>query len=199
MIKAFLFDYDGVISQGVDVRWPSMRLAENLGTTEDAAAELIKQVWAPYSRGQISDDELWQIIEQNHGQPISEQQRDIWFSWEQLKPLPIMLDRIRALKEAGFKVGVLTNVFRGTKQIIEDGGGYKAFDFVIASCDVGHRKPEPEIYQLALQELGDMEPSNVVFLDDREVNVDAARALGFQGIFVSDHQTALAEIDRLLN
>jgi putative hydrolase of the HAD superfamily len=54
-------------------------------------------------------------------------------------------------------------------------------DCFLSSCYVGKRKPDPSIYRLALDVL-QRDPEEVVFVDDREGNVEAARTLGIRGI-----------------
>ena len=62
------------------------------------------------------------------------------------------------------------------------------------------RKPDPRIFELALTELGGVDPGRSVFLDDYLGNVEAARRVGMFGILVeSDPAGALAELDRLLD
>jgi HAD superfamily hydrolase (TIGR01509 family) len=72
------------------------------------------------------------------------------------------------------------------------------FDEVVDSSAVGFRKPEPEIFNLALGRLR-VTAAEAVLLDDMEVNVTAARALGLHAIQVGvDEGPALGELDRLL-
>jgi FMN phosphatase YigB (HAD superfamily) len=56
-------------------------------------------------------------------------------------------------------------------------------------------KPEPEIFLQTLAGMGE-EPGDVLFLDDREENIDAARALGIQSIHYSSPEQAQCEIDQ---
>ena len=56
------------------------------------------------------------------------------------------------------------------------------FEIVIDSAGVGHRKPEPGIYELAMQRLGIVEPSTVLFIDDFEWNVAGATDIGMVGL-----------------
>ena len=51
----------------------------------------------------------------------------------------------------------------------------------IASCDVGLRKPDPQIYQLALQRAG-VRASEAIYIDDRPELVEAGRAVGLAAI-----------------
>ncbi len=71
------------------------------------------------------------------------------------------------------------------------------FDHVIDSSEVGMRKPDPRIFELALDKLG-AQPSRTVFLDDFQGNLDGAGRLGIQGVLVeNDYQQALAQVRSL--
>lgn len=76
------------------------------------------------------------------------------------------------------------------------GGGLLAgrFEQVWASCHLGARKPEPEFYRRLLGALG-LPPAAVVFVDDREVNVEAARAAGLRGVRFEDADTLRASLE----
>ncbi|QSQ20397.1 HAD family phosphatase [Pyxidicoccus parkwayensis] len=54
------------------------------------------------------------------------------------------------------------------------------FDSVVLSCEVGHVKPEPEIYRRALEDVG-CAPHEAAFFDDLQEFVDAANGLGLRG------------------
>jgi putative hydrolase of the HAD superfamily len=56
----------------------------------------------------------------------------------------------------------------------------RRFDAVVMSCEVGHVKPEPAIFRLALEGVG-CAPHEAAFFDDLPEFVDAARALGLSG------------------
>jgi epoxide hydrolase-like predicted phosphatase len=59
------------------------------------------------------------------------------------------------------------------------------FDLVMLSNEVGLAKPDPAIFELAL-ELLDLPPHRTIFLDDLAVNVAAAQALGMYGLVHTD-------------
>lgn len=71
------------------------------------------------------------------------------------------------------------------------------FDAVIESSKVGVRKPEPKFYQMAC-EIMEVQPENVVFLDDLGVNLKPARAMGMQTIKVTSADQALGELEAIL-
>ena len=116
---------------------------------------------------------------------------------DQRQPL---VQRVRALRQEGYTTGIITN------NVKEFGDGWRSlipvdelFNFIVDSSSVGIRKPDPRIFQLALAQLGDVSAGEVLFLDDYQANVDAARALGLQAMLVGpDVLTDIETLDGLL-
>jgi epoxide hydrolase-like predicted phosphatase len=112
----------------------------------------------------------------------------------------VVTEKVRSLRAAGIRTGIITNNVREYadrwRQMIPV---HELFDDVIDSSAVGVRKPNPEIFQLALRRLGVTRPDAAVFLDDFAPYVDAARSLGLHGILVDeDPRGALAALDAIL-
>ncbi|MBW2426459.1 MAG: HAD family phosphatase [Deltaproteobacteria bacterium] len=108
-----------------------------------------------------------------------------------------MLEAIRRLRDAGLKVGALTNNWSHTKPSGASDGTRAVrthFDVFIESSVVGLRKPDPRIYALAC-ELLETVAEAVVFLDDIGHNLKPARALGMTTIKVESAQPALRELE----
>ncbi len=59
------------------------------------------------------------------------------------------------------------------------------FDVIVDSSEVGLRKPDPAIYELALERIGGVAPESALFLDDHPNNVRAAERLGIRGLLVT--------------
>lgn len=89
-----------------------------------------------------------------------------------------VLERLAASEKVD--LGMLNNEARELNDYrIEEFGFRGYFDFFFSSCYVGLRKPSAQIYRLALDVL-QCEPSEVVFIDDRAGNVEAAAGLGIR-------------------
>ncbi|MFV8257894.1 HAD family hydrolase [Bdellovibrio bacteriovorus] len=69
----------------------------------------------------------------------------------------------------------------------------KRFDRILTSFELGHRKPDSEIYMAAATEVG-LSPSEIVFIDDSPANVDAAGHLGFRSFHSVNSVPATLEI-----
>jgi putative hydrolase of the HAD superfamily len=70
-------------------------------------------------------------------------------------------------------------------------------DEVILSCEAGYAKPDPRIYELALQRL-DAAPADALFVDDTGEHVVAAQSLGLAGHVHVDSAGTIAAIERFL-
>ena len=102
----------------------------------------------------------------------------------------------KQLKASGMPTALLTNnavEFREawSRTVPVD----ELFHHVIDSSEVGMRKPDPKIFELALERLGGVAAERAVFLDDYPGNIEAANRVGIRGILVTeDYLTALDEL-----
>jgi 2-haloacid dehalogenase len=105
-----------------------------------------------------------------------------------------VLDELRA---AGVPTYVLSNASAETwPHAVERFPFLSRFDGVLLSGEVGVAKPDPEIFDELCRRF-DLRPESTVFIDDRAVNVDAARALGFTAHHFSTAEALRAELVRL--
>jgi epoxide hydrolase-like predicted phosphatase len=108
-----------------------------------------------------------------------------------------MIAGLRALRREGVRMGLLSNSV-GEAAVYDRPLMAELFDAVVISSEVGLRKPDPEIYELATERLG-LPPSACVYVDDLGGNLKPARALGMATILHrGDADATLAEIRPLL-
>jgi epoxide hydrolase-like predicted phosphatase len=108
-----------------------------------------------------------------------------------------VVKRIVELRSEGIMTALLTNSFKEFRAHIESHVDFGIFDLVIDSSEVGHRKPEPEIYELTTKRLG-VAPERILYLDDFLSNVTGARDAGWDAIHVTGPQQALAALAEAL-
>lgn len=93
---------------------------------------------------------------------------------------------------------MITNAWRSVRPALERHWRIAdAFDPLVISAEVGLLKPDPGIYQLALQALG-LPAGRVLFVDDFAENVEGARAAGLQALQFTGPQAALGALRALL-
>jgi putative hydrolase of the HAD superfamily len=124
--------------------------------------------------------------------------KEVYF--EALKPNDPMIELMGDLRTRGYRMALLTNNVREWEPYwrsmlpVDD-----IFEVVVDSGFVGMRKPEPEIYELTLKRLGDgIGASDCLFVDDVEVNIQAARELGMTAVHFRESAQAIGEIESAL-
>jgi epoxide hydrolase-like predicted phosphatase len=118
--------------------------------------------------------------------------------FEHLHPNEPLIAYMRELRTRGYKLAICTNNVREWEQrwrakVPVD----EIFEVVVDSAFVGTRKPEPRIYELTLERLG-VDASATVFIDDVELNCQAAEALGIRSIWFRTNDQAIAELGSVL-
>lgn len=193
-----LFDYGGVMNSLPANGNISFRLAEVTGLEKEEAFSLIKDVWTPYSKGVISEREVWSHIENKSKKSIPQSKRGIWNKWQDAMPSAEMLQLIAELKADGYAVGLVSNSFPPTAEDIRKNNGYSMFDFTVISCDVGFVKPEKEIYEIALDKLGKIKPEEVIFIDDQERCIEGARNVGLRVVLAENPAQIKTSIEQII-
>ena len=115
------------------------------------------------------------------------------FVFAQSKPFPEMIDLIRQTKARNsLKLAVVSNEGRElTEYRIRQFGLAEFVDFFVSSCFVHFRKPDTDIFRMAI-DLAQTPPEQTVYLDDRPLFVEVARTVGLHAI----HHTSYEETRR---
>ena len=103
---------------------------------------------------------------------------------------PAMVEALRRCHDRLRTALVTNNFVTAGERSAEVAAVFGHFDVIVESSKSGLRKPDPAIYQLVCRQL-EVEPSEVVFLDDLGVNLKPARQLGMTTIKVTDPDAAL--------
>ncbi|MFE2849746.1 HAD-IA family hydrolase [Streptomyces lavendulae] len=115
-----------------------------------------------------------------------------------LRPERSLIDAAAAAKRAGIKVGILSNSVGLTPWNLYDGYELDVlYDSVVISESHGLRKPDPELFEVALKQLG-LAADECVFVDDTEEYVQAAEKLGFAGVHAQQPEQTIARLEALL-
>jgi epoxide hydrolase-like predicted phosphatase len=154
-------------------------------------------------RGELSeraflDDLEWALESELGHRPTLHGFREIYF--DALHPNEPMLSLMGDLRSRGFRMALLTNNVREWEELwraklpVDD-----IFEVVVDSAWVGMRKPDPQIYLLTVERLGGCDPAGCLFVDDNELNINAARELGMQAVHFRSNEQAIPEIRGLLS
>ena len=193
-IRTVVFDIGNVLT---DFAWKEFLAAK--GHDEAMIKRIAKATvesddWVEYDKGDLTNDEIIERFVENDPE-IGDQLRE---AFQNIDGIILKREKtvpwIKALQAAGYQVLYLSNF---SKQALE--GCREAMAFIdetdggILSYREHVVKPYPEIYHL-LEERYDLTPEKTVFIDDTEVNIKAARDLGWKGIVYKDFDQTVKEL-----
>lgn len=178
-IEHVIFDWGGVFSRrppGASARSLERRLGLERGTLGGFFKE---EAWVEVSTGRIAEDEFWKrVCAQFPNPPDDALSQRIWrhfFHHGLVRKGVIAI--AQELRSSGTGVSLLNNAGPSLRPLLAP--LLHLFDDVVISAEVGIRKPEAEIYALALERLH-LPGESVLFIDDFTHNVAAAREAGLQ-------------------
>lgn len=183
-IRAVILDYGQVLARCPTV--PEFgRMAEMFNVSFESFYELWEASRDVYDRGDLSAEEYWlRLAEQTKTtlapaqiEILRQVEIEIWAHTD-----PGMLDWLSQLHAAGFKTGLLSNMPLDLRAfVLANCQWMESFAFKTFSAEVRLIKPDLAIYEHTLRGLG-ATAAETLFVDDRETNIQAARALGMRAI-----------------
>ena len=193
----YLFDLTGVIISGGEPNtsdFNAATFAKTFGTT----SEQLKLAWfAPWGRfklGQCQEPEFWRDYLTGSGVLNPDVQIAASLYRELCAEIPGTKEILKGLKAGGARLAALNNTsHEWLKYWGEQFGINYYFSPIIASCEVGFAKPEPAFFEYALKAVG-VKANDVVFIDNQENHVQAARALGIKSILFENAEKLKSEL-----
>jgi putative hydrolase of the HAD superfamily len=183
-LKAVIFDYGEVLCHR-----PSAAEIEQLAGFFKISVDRLPALWDrnrhAYDRGDLTPQVYWTRLAEDAGTSLTARQleeicqldMDMWSN------VNIgMVEWARQLGSSGMKIGLLSNMHPAMVAHCRRLFAWlENFDFVTFSGEVRLVKPDAAIYEHTLRGLG-VKASETLFLDDREINVQAAQALGITAL-----------------
>jgi putative hydrolase of the HAD superfamily len=197
--KGLLVDFGGVLTTDVFASFEAFCEAEGL------APETVRDRFMndPTARGLLGDLETGKLTEEEFEPKfgaVLELAEDrhaglIDRLFGGMRADDAMLGAVGAAKRSGVRTGLLSNSWG--KGRYDRSRFPELFDGVVISGEVGLRKPEPRIYELAAEAVG-LEPGECVFVDDLPGNLKPARAIGMATVHHTSAEETIPQLERLL-
>jgi putative hydrolase of the HAD superfamily len=198
VVQAIIFDFGGVLVRTED-RKPRTVLAERLGMTYDELSALIFDSPSAIQamRGEISALEHWDEVRKSldlDAEGIEWVSTEFWAGDALDENLVNVLRGLRPR----YTTVLLSNAWDDLRPMIEEEWKIDdAFDRLVISAEIGMVKPDLQIYQWVIAELG-VDASQAVFVDDFIQNIEGANAAGMKTIHFQSPDQALQELRSLL-
>jgi epoxide hydrolase-like predicted phosphatase len=196
--RALLLDYGGVLTTPVTeslLAWERRQ-----GLKEREAIDVVRTAYGSDDGGLIGQLERGEVAPEDfelelaallRGQGVTLREPvDIREMVGNVDPLEPMWELARTARDRGVTVGLLSNswgMVSYPRQRLDE-----TFDVQVISAEVGLRKPDPAIFQLAVERVG-LPAAACAFVDDLEENVAVARSVGMHGVVCEGDARAVAD------
>jgi len=197
-IRAVVFDIGGVLEitpdLGLTEKWERL-----LHLKPGELNERMAGVWHAGSLGLCSEEQVLQSLKENLGMDpvqVDAFMHDVWE--EYLGELNVELAAYFSSLRPRYRTALLSNSFVGARTREQQRYHFDQLtDLIIYSHEVGIAKPDRRIYELTCERLG-VQPAQMIFLDDNEGHLKAAREFGIHAILFQNTLQAIADIEAVL-
>jgi|TARA_Y100000817_G_scaffold111548_1_gene87318 FMN phosphatase YigB (HAD superfamily) len=190
MIKTIFFDIGGVL---IDIH--PERTYQYLSDSADVEVSMVKESFPwdahdQYERGIMNNEDWFITYKESLPQPCCLKRSDFWNAWKLLLGEEKNTVNILEALNKQYSIWLLSNT--NPKHIQDEIEKRYLFPSLVNgavySFDVGVRKPEKEIYEIAMQR-ANANPQECLFIDDLLENIQAAKQIGIEGVhFISSEQ-----------
>lgn len=200
MVKAVIFDFDGVISDSEPCHFAASNKA-----LEQFGIQLTKEQYYTDYLG-FTDYELFESVGEKFNTDFNKtqieklvEQKAIFFE-QVIRQADHLIEGIpqliQMLKNSGIKVGIYSGALQGDIELmLEDSGFENCFDVIVSADDVEKGKPDPEGYLKALGKINEISnaqilPKECVVIEDSHWGIVAAKKAGMRVIAVTNSYPA---------
>ena len=183
-IKNVVFDLGGVVF----ARDPRKFEPEFIKFFSYILLPQMPKFWEEYDRGVVSYDEVVKSLAEYNACDVELAEKNLRRSILTQEAIPYTEALIRTLKDAQYKLYVLSNMSLEFIEFLREQPVYKYFDGEVVSCEEYVIKPDVEIYRRLVARYN-LNPTETLFIDDRKGNVETAINEGWQGFHFDARNT----------
>lgn len=195
--RAVLFDFGGVLAEeGFSDGLEALGREQHLPVADIAQAGMHVVYDSGYVTGQGAEADFWKLLRERTGLRGD----DAMLTKTILDGFvirPWILELVQRLRSLGYVTGILSDQTDWLDRLDASQHFYRCFDRVYNSYRLGKGKRDPSVFGDVAADLG-LPPSQILFIDDNDQNVERARSAGMHAIHYRDRKRFLDELDRWL-
>jgi putative hydrolase of the HAD superfamily len=176
------------------------RMAAIFGISGGHFMKLYERNRRQYDRGDLNAERYWFSFADEPGLGLRADQIPLLREWDVemwSNTDPLMIDWLKAVHQSGLRTALLSNMPDDMIARVRNSFSWIShFDYMVFSYEEHFTKPEAAIYERCIEELGTL-PEQTLFVDDRDVNVQAAQNLGIQAIRFESVRQLRAQLEEL--
>lgn len=196
-ITTLFLDIGGVLLTNGWDRNARTRAAAKFGLDCDEMNERHQLTFDTYEEGKLSLDEYLNRVVFYQERSFSREEFK-GFMYAQSQPFPEMIELMRGLKtQHGLQVAAVNN--EGRELSVYRAQQFKLgtfIDFFVSSCFVHYRKPDADMYRIAL-DIAQASPQQVVYIDDQPMFIEVAQGLEIRGILHKGYETTREALEAM--
>lgn len=192
---AIVFDFNGVIFGN-----PGFEFDRKISKVIGVSVKDFKTVYRRYNNsfniGLTSLEKLWS---------------DILSDFNKTSLLPEVLELVNSprvinqnvisiiknLKEKGYRLGIFSNFTKSGAQFIKNNSLITSlFDTIVISSEIALAKPNHDAYKYLINKL-DLPPQEIIFIDDSQINIDAAENIGIKSILFKNSPILKKQLSKI--
>lgn len=199
LIEALFMDNGGVLMTNGWDHTLRKKTAETFGIDYEEMDTRHRMIFEFYETGKMTFDEYlkWTVFFERRVFSLQDVKQ---FVFDAVRPYDEMIDFIKRMrKEHNLKIIMTSN--EGRELAVDRIRRFNLksfFDFFVVSSFVGCRKPDPELYRYAI-DLSQIEPSKIVYIDDRPLLIEVGKSLGLRGIHHKSVESTESALNLLLS
>jgi putative hydrolase of the HAD superfamily len=196
-VRAVVFDFGNVLClEQTQEDMKDMALVS--GIPHERFPELYWKLRPPYDRGDIDGPAYWKAVVGQQELALSRDQIATLIKLDSesiTRPNQGAVQWAELLHHEGFPLALLSNMpLELSRHVTKSFPSLSTFEYLIYSCDYGSIKPELALYQNCL-ELLKAAPQDILYLDDRAENVEAATRLGINSVLFDTVEIAASRVE----
>lgn len=177
MINSVIFDLFGTLIHLSRDTSPYRQLCQAVGSSRRIRESLV--VDAPT----LAD--FCDHLGVTHPSNLAEIQRDLESDIDSVSVFSDALHTLRSIRDRGLRVALISNLASPYKLAVDRLELESYFDVILYSCDLGIAKPNPDIYEAALSQLGATSECTLMVGDSQRSDVDGPMSCGIRGFLIN--------------
>jgi putative hydrolase of the HAD superfamily len=196
-VRVVVFDYGNVLC--LDQKPEDVKaMALVCGIADERFSELYWKLRPPYDRGDIDGTAYWTSVVRQQELHLSRDQIATLIKLDSesiTRPNQGAVQWAELLHRAGIRLALLSNMpFELSRYVTKSFQSLSRFECLIYSCDYRSIKPELAIYRNCL-ELLKAAPQDILYLDDRAENIEAAARLGINSVLFDTVEKTASRVE----
>jgi putative hydrolase of the HAD superfamily len=193
-VTCLFLDVGGVLLTDAWDRHARKRAAKSFKFESTEMEERHHLIFETFEEGKLTLEEYLSLVVFYKKRPFTRTQFQR-FMFAQSRPFPEIVDMVAKLKTRhGLKIAVVSNEARELNEHrIRRFKLDRLADFFVSSCFVHIRKPDPDIFRLAL-DIAQQPPRQIVYIENTPMFIEVAKGLGIRGILHKDYESTLARL-----